>query len=138
MSLNVTFRNLDSSDAIREYATGRVTRVKKYIESPFDANIVLSVEKFRHIAEITISFDGATINGQEETGDLYSAIDMVMDKIERQVKKLRLKRITKTASTLYLQLLIHFHIKGIPFCFPPPQRKTEKRTPLRPLRLCGE
>jgi putative sigma-54 modulation protein len=94
MAVNITFRNLDSSDAIRDYALDRVARVKKYIESPFDANVVLSVEKFRHIAEITISMDGSTINGQEETGDLYSAIDMVMDKIERQIKKHRGK-ITK-------------------------------------------
>ncbi len=89
MAVNISFRNLDSSDAIRDYATDRVSRVKKYIESPFDANIVLSVEKFRHIAEVTISFDGQTINGEEETEDLYSAIDLVMDKIERQVKKHR-------------------------------------------------
>jgi putative sigma-54 modulation protein len=47
------------------------------------------VEKFRHIADVTIMFNGYKINGQEETGDLYSAIDMVMDKIERQVKKYR-------------------------------------------------
>lgn len=89
MSVNITFRNLDSSDAIRDYATERVSRVKKYIESPFDANVVLSVNKFRHTADITIATNGHTINGQEETGDLYSAIDMVMDKIERQVKKHR-------------------------------------------------
>lgn len=89
MAVNITFRNLDSSDAIRDYALDRVSRVKKYVESPFDANVVLSVEKFRHIAEITISFDGSTINGQEETEDLYSAIDKVMDKVERQIKKHR-------------------------------------------------
>ena len=98
MALNITFRNLDSSDAIRNYATDRVSRVKKYLESPFDANVVLSVEKFRHIADVTISFDGSTINGQEETEDLYSAIDMVMDKIERQVKKFRGKQIKRKGS----------------------------------------
>jgi len=89
MSVNISFRNLDPSDAIRDYAMERVSRVKKYIESPFDANVVLSVHKFRHIAEITIISDGFKVNGQEETEDLYSAIDMVMDKIERQITKHR-------------------------------------------------
>jgi putative sigma-54 modulation protein len=98
MALNITFRNLDTSDAIREYAKERVSRVKKYIESPFEANVVLSVEKFRHTAEITISFDGSTVNGQEETEDIYSAIDMVMDKIERQIKKFRGKQIKRKVS----------------------------------------
>ena len=98
MAVNISFRGLDPSDAIRSYAMDRVSRVKKYIESSFDANVVLSVEKFRHIAEITIAYDGATATGQEETEDLYSAIDMVMDKIERQIKKQRGKLIKRKGS----------------------------------------
>ena len=87
MQVNVTFRHVDSSDSIRQYAIDRVNRVNKYIDTSCEANVVLMVEKFRHIADVTIMFNGYKINGQEETGDLYSAIDMVMDKIERQVKK---------------------------------------------------
>jgi putative sigma-54 modulation protein len=45
------------------------------------------VEKFRHIAEININGDRLTINGKEETNDMYSAIDMVLDKLEKQIKK---------------------------------------------------
>jgi len=89
MQVNVTFRHVDSSDSLREYAVDRLNRVNKYIDSACEANVVLTVEKFRHIAEVTILFDGYKINGQEETGDLYSAIDMVIDKIERQIKKYR-------------------------------------------------
>ena len=47
--------------------------------------MVLSVEKFRHIAEVSINANGLRINGQEETGDMYSAIDMVVDKVEAQI-----------------------------------------------------
>ncbi len=104
MAVNISFRNLDSSDAIRDYATDRVSRVRKYIESPFDANVVLSVEKFRHIAEITISYNGVTATGEEETGDLYSAIDMVMDKIERQIKKQRGKLIKRKSGKSKIEL----------------------------------
>jgi putative sigma-54 modulation protein len=49
--------------------------------------VVLLVEKFRHIAEININGDRLTINGKEETNDMYSAIDMVLDKLEKQIKK---------------------------------------------------
>jgi len=89
MQINVTFRHVDPSDSIRQYAVDRVNRVNKYIDTSCEANVVLMVEKFRHIADVTILFNGYKINGQEETGDLYSAIDIVMDKIERQVKKHR-------------------------------------------------
>jgi putative sigma-54 modulation protein len=111
MSVNITFRNLDPSDAIRDYAIERVSRVKKYVESPFDANVVLSVHKFRHTAEITITSDGFKVNGQEETEDLYSAIDMVMDKIERQITKhrgkvLKHKVSNKTKSVKYTEEVI--------------------------------
>jgi putative sigma-54 modulation protein len=52
-----------------------------------EAHVVLTVEKFRHQADITLSVNGTLIKGVEETGDMYSAIDQVMDKIEKQVKR---------------------------------------------------
>ena len=55
--------------------------------SPVEAHIVLSVEKFRHQADITLSLNGTRIKAVEETEDMYSAIDQVMDKIEKQVKR---------------------------------------------------
>ena len=64
---------------------------QKYLDSPSEAHIVLSVEKFRHLADVTLSLDGTTIKGVEETDDMYSAIDQVMDKIEKQVKRYRSK-----------------------------------------------
>jgi putative sigma-54 modulation protein len=51
--------------------------------------VVLEVEKFRHMADVTVNVDGTRIKAYEETEDLYSAIDMVMDKVENQVKKHR-------------------------------------------------
>ncbi len=62
-------------------------KVEKYLIEPIEVHFVMSVEKIRHIAEVTINANGVTIKGEESTGDMYSAIDLVMDKIERQVKK---------------------------------------------------
>ncbi len=89
MQVNVTFRHVEPSDAIKQYAVDRLNRLDKFIDTAGEAHVVLSVEKFRHMADVTISFNGYNIKGAEETGDLYSAIDMVMDKLERQVKKYR-------------------------------------------------
>jgi putative sigma-54 modulation protein len=83
----VTFKSVDSSEDLKSYVTDKLNRLDKYLYNPAEANVVLQVEKFRHIAEIKITGDRLNINGKEETGDLYSAIDMVLDKLEKQIKK---------------------------------------------------
>jgi putative sigma-54 modulation protein len=91
MQISVSFRNLDPSDHLKGYAENRMARFKKYMEEPIEVYLVLSIQKFRHLADVTISANGLKIKAQEETGDLYSAIDMVLDKIEKQVKRHREK-----------------------------------------------
>ena len=87
MQINVTFRHIDPSLPLREYAEEKISRIKKYLEEPIEAHVVLKVEKFRHIAEVTIDANGLRINGEEETDDMYSAIDMLADTLEGQVIK---------------------------------------------------
>lgn len=87
MQTSVTFKNIDSSDHLRSYVTDKLDRFDRLLDNPAEANVVLQVEKFRHIAEINIIGDRLTINGKEETEDMYSAIDMVLDKLEKQIKK---------------------------------------------------
>jgi putative sigma-54 modulation protein len=87
MQTSVTFKNLDPSDHIKSYVSDKLDRLDKYLYNPAEASVVLSVEKFRHIAEINIIGDRLNIIGKEETEDMYSAIDMVLDKLEKQIKK---------------------------------------------------
>ncbi len=91
MQISVSFRNVDPSDHLKGYAENRMARLKKYMDEPIEIYLVLSIQKFRHTADVTISANGMKIKAQEETGDLYSAIDMVLDKIEKQVKRHREK-----------------------------------------------
>jgi putative sigma-54 modulation protein len=91
MQVLVTFRHMEATDALRQYAEHKVARVHKLMRHPIEAHVVLSVNKRRHVAEITFSGEHLHVNATEETGDLYSAIDLAMDKIERQIQK----RITK-------------------------------------------
>jgi len=99
MQTSVTFKNLDSSDNLRSYVADKLDRFDKYLYNPAEASVVLSVEKFRHIAEINITGDRLNINGKEETENMYAAIDMVLDKLESQIKKNKEKtRERKTGS----------------------------------------
>jgi putative sigma-54 modulation protein len=83
---------MEASEPVRAYAEEKLSRVKKYIEEPIDAQAVLSVEKkIRHSAEVTIVAKGITIKGSEQTNDMYAAIDAVVDKIERQLKRYKEK-----------------------------------------------
>jgi len=92
MQIAVTFRHMETSEPVRAYVEEKLSRVKKYIDEPIDAQVVLSVEKkIRHSAEVTILAKGITIKGSEQTNDMYAAIDSVVDKIERQLKKYKEK-----------------------------------------------
>jgi len=91
MNTSVRFKNLEPSDALKSYVSEKLKRMEKYFTGPAEANVVLSIEKFRHSAEINITGDRLTINGTEETEEMYSAIDMVLDKLEVQIKKSKQK-----------------------------------------------
>lgn len=87
MQIAVTFRNTESEDWFKDYITERLKKLQKYIDKPLEAHVVLSVEKFRNVAEVNVSAKGVNINGKEEAKDMQLAVDTVIDKIERQMKK---------------------------------------------------
>lgn len=89
MNVSVAFRHMDTSDSIADYATSKLTNVAdKYINGQdTDAQAVFSVEKFWHIANFTIVVNGLTVKAVERTEDMYSAIDLAMDRLERQLKR---------------------------------------------------
>jgi len=87
MDITVTFRHTEPIESLKAYAEEKISKINKYLDSPVEAHIVLTVEKFRHQAAVTLSVNGTWIKGLEETGDMYSAIDQVMGKIEKQVKR---------------------------------------------------
>ncbi len=89
MDIMVSFRHIEPTESLRVYAQEKLSKIKKYLDTPMEAHVVLEVEKFRHIADVTLNADGTRIKAVEETGDMYSAIDQVMDKIETQLKKHR-------------------------------------------------
>lgn len=91
MQTSITFKNIDPSDPLKAYIQDKLNRLDKLLDNPAEANVVLSVQKHRHIAEVNISGDRLNIIGKEDTNDMYSAIDMVLDKLEKQIKKSKQK-----------------------------------------------
>ena len=87
MQISVTFRNTGSEEWFKDYITERLKKLQKYIDKPLEAHVVLSVEKFRNVAEVNVTAKGVNINGKEEAKDMQLAVDTVIDKIERQMKK---------------------------------------------------
>ena len=87
MQISTTFRHMEPSDPLKNYVGEKLDRVKKYIEEPVIAQAYLTVEKIRHIVEITLTAKGITIKASEATNDMYASIDAVVDKIERQLRR---------------------------------------------------
>ena len=90
MQLSTTFRHMDASQAVREYAADKLDKIKKYFnKEPIAAHAVFAVERgFNHVADINITLpNGIVINAKEVTEDMYSSIDLAAARIERQVRK---------------------------------------------------
>jgi putative sigma-54 modulation protein len=87
MKISVTFRSAEGENWQKEYVEERLKKLKKYIDNPVDARVILSVEKFRNTAEINLMANGLNINSREEEKDMHMAIDNAIEKIERQLKK---------------------------------------------------
>ena len=100
MQITVTFRHVDPTPALRSYAEDKVTRVsRKYLRRPIDAHVILGVSKERHVAEITLQADHVSMFAKETTHDLYSAIDLAVEKIEHQAQKLKARLRQRKGST---------------------------------------
>jgi ribosome hibernation promoting factor len=88
VTVSVTFRHIESTAALKKYAEEKIHKIGKYFSHPLDAHVTLAVDaKQRQLAEVELHTHGAMIHGKELNQDLYAAIDLVLDKIERQVRK---------------------------------------------------
>ncbi len=136
MQVSVTFRNTGSESWFKDYVTERLSRIQKYIDKPVDAHVVLSVEKFRYVAEINIMAKGISLVGKEEAKDMQLAIDNVIDKIERQIKKHKEKSREHKANTNRPEDMGGLHEAPAPFEEELKLRVVEtRRVVLKPMSL---
>ena len=87
MKISVTFRNGEGENWQKVYAEERILKLKKYLDMPAEAHIILSTEKFRSFAEINLSANGWNVNAKEKAKDMHLTIDSCIEKIEKQLKK---------------------------------------------------
>ncbi len=87
MKIAVTFRNTEGEEWYKQYIGERLQKLKKYLDRPVEAHIVLSVEKFRNVTEINLTDNGLNVIAKEEAKDMQQSIDNAVEKIERQLKK---------------------------------------------------
>lgn len=91
MQINFTGRHIEVTPALREFATGKFERLIRHFEKIGSINVLFEVDKLRHIAEATVHVAKNEIHAHSESEDLYSAIDLLIDKLDRQLKKYKEK-----------------------------------------------
>jgi len=89
MNINIRGKHIELTDALKEYVMKRVGKLAKYSDEFMDIQVTLLVERDRHRVEVTAPLNGIILRGEEETEDMYSSIDMVVEKLERQIDKYR-------------------------------------------------
>ena len=87
MNLNVSGHHLEVTPAIRQYVNSKLERIVRHFDHVIDAHVILSVAKLKQKAEITVHVRGKDIHCASENDDLYAAIDLLADKLDRQVLK---------------------------------------------------
>lgn len=91
MNLNISGHHVDVTPAIRDYVTSKLERVTRHFDHVIDIGVILSVEKLRQKAEVTLHVRGKDIHCEAEEADMYAAIDLLIDKLDRQVIKYKQK-----------------------------------------------
>jgi len=87
MQVAIRGKNIEITPALRDYVEKKITKITKFIDLPVTAQVNLYVERERHIAEVTAAMNGIILRGEESTSDMYASIDLVSDKLEKQVHK---------------------------------------------------
>lgn len=95
MRVEYTGRQIEITPAIREFTEDHLRKIRKILGEMIEVHAILTVEKYRHTAEINLKSRTFKINGVEETHDMYTSIDAVLEKIERQALKHKGKKIAK-------------------------------------------
>ena len=86
MNIAVTFRHMNATEAVKGYATDKVSRMQRFLRAPMKSQVTLSCQQDRlHRVEVEIHSGSSRFHAHETSEDMYASIDKVVDKIERQI-----------------------------------------------------
>lgn len=100
MKVTVIAKNIELTQALKEIVQKKISKLEKYFEVEVEAKATLSIQKNRQIIEVTIPFNGAILRSEESTDDMYKSIDLVEDKLERQIRKQKTRLSRKNNGSL--------------------------------------
>ena len=89
MSLNITFKKVRPSEALKEHVTKKVEKFQKFVKYPLETHVILNLEKMFHCVEINCHAEHRSLAAIAKSKDLYESIDLAVQKIEKQLKKER-------------------------------------------------
>lgn len=93
MKLNISGKNFAVTEALKNYTEKKLGKLERFFDKEVEAQVTLSVEKSRHIVEVTMPLNGMILRGETESYDMYTSIDAVVDKLEKQIEKYKTKMI---------------------------------------------
>jgi len=87
MQINITGHHVEVTPALRAYVTEKMQKLERHFDHVLSAHVVLNVEKINHLAEATVNAAGKQLHATEQASDMYAAIDGLIDKLDRQVRR---------------------------------------------------
>ena len=86
MNITITFRHMEGTEAVKKHTHEKVAKLQKFLRTAMTAQVTLSVEGLEHVADVNIASGSAHFHATERSEDMYASIDMVHDKLERQIR----------------------------------------------------
>jgi ribosome hibernation promoting factor len=86
MNIAITFRQMDTTEAVKAYATDKVAKLQKFLRHPIKAQVTLGCQNHDHCAEVDMHAGHEHYHARESSEDMYASIDKVVDKLERQIR----------------------------------------------------
>ncbi len=80
---------MDGTDAVRNYAHDKIAKLQRFLRQALRADVTLSVEGNKHVADVRLKAGSTHLNGSERSDDMYASIDLVVDKLERQIRTVK-------------------------------------------------
>lgn len=99
MQLNITGHHVDLTDAMKDYVSSKLQKLERHNDQINNVQVTLLVEKLRHKAEAVMHINGVDIHGNAEQDDMYAAIDLLVDKLDRQILKQKEKQVARAHGT---------------------------------------
>lgn len=100
MQIICSGKHIEMTPALREYAEGKLQKLARFFDHVQEVHVVESVQRGQHIVEVTLNASGTLIRAEERSADMYTSIDQVVAKLERQLKRYKERFVTRTRESL--------------------------------------